>query len=175
MTDQRLTPDDVRALLDATTRMYRPGPAVTDTVVAGIRVREVWVGTPHESEATIDPDLFPSVDVHFFMVSVDRAAAESHRGEFIAVCEAWPIDPTYEPENRLTEGPSFIELGAQIGTFMGQQDAMRLMALGQVLGAWTVISPATFGLSREDPQAQQMAGAGYVMVSGYKRPTDDDA
>lgn len=155
----------VRAFIHQTTRIYRPGPEIEETPTGWGGIVEIWVGTPHESEAVTDPDLFPSIDVHFFRVSVSRADAEALSGTFYDVMEDWPVDPTYSPENRLAGGPSYIELGAQIGTFMGQQDAMRLMALGEVLGAWKVITPGRLGLTGTD--ADRAAGGGYIMVTPY--------
>lgn len=159
---------DIRALLDATTTVYRPGPEVKVTQDKNVKVTEVWLDTPHESEAEVDDD-HPLVDVHFFRCQVDRAAAQRRRGKFVALMDAWPPDPTYRPENRLASGPSYIELGSQIGTIMGQQDALRLMALGQVLGAWHVITPRRLMADMSQQDADRLAGSGLVLISGYDR------
>jgi hypothetical protein len=158
---------DVRGLLDATTTIYRPdGPEVTETDRGGMKVTHVWVDTPQESDAPAPETL---IDLHFFRVEVDRREAESRRSEFEAILAAWPLDATYMPGNRLELGPSYIELGAQIGTAMGQQDAMRLMALGEALGAWRVITPRRmFRDTITDAEADEMAGRGMVMTTGYK-------
>lgn len=162
----------VRALLDATTTMYRKGAAVERHDEGAVQVTEVWLGVdaqpdePPTDETTV-------VDVHFFTVAVDRRAAATWADTFYALCDAWPPDRTYMPEDRLAGGPSYIELGAQVGTLMGQQDALRLMALGEVLGAWKVITPARlFGADVSQREADRAAGQGYVMISGYHgRPT----
>jgi hypothetical protein len=141
---------------------------------------DVWIGTPPETERpqADDPE-FQVVDLHFFRCAVNKAEAELLREEFYELVDNWPPDPTYQPENRLVGGPSYIELGAQIGTFMGQQDAMRLMALGEVLGCWEVITPRRLfkatGMSDEELDAKedefnQMAGTGFVLISSYKKP-----
>ena len=67
-----------------------------------------------------------------------------------------------EPE-RLAGGPSYIEIGGVLGD---QQEAFLLFALGKVLGLWSVITPATLGF--EGPEADQLAGAGMVNMSGFK-------
>jgi hypothetical protein len=173
--------EQVKAMLDATTTMYRPDESGVEEDVPTVgRVAvsknaagstDVWVNTPTESELR-ESDRIEVVDVHFFKVAVDKAEAEDWRDIFNDVCLHWPPDPTYQPENRLAGGPSYIELGGQIGTFMGQQDAMRFMALGKVLGAWDVITPrslfAALHTEIEDAQANAMAGSGYVMISGWK-------
>lgn len=172
---------EVRELLDRTTQIYRSGPKVTESeVTPGIKRVDVWLNTPPETErpADDDPD-WQVVDVHFFRCAVNKAEAELLREEFYDLMDNWPADPTYQSENRLDNGPSYIELGAQIGTFMGQQDAMRLMALGQVLGCWYVITPRRLfkatGMSDEElddmqVKLDQLAGKGYIMISGYKKP-----
>lgn len=157
----------VRDLLDETTAIYRPdGPEVVEADHEGVKVTHVWVDTPQESEAP-DPDAL--VDLHFFRVAVDRERAEAKRAVLDAVLAGWPLDPTYMPDNRLTQGPSYIELGAQIGTAMGQQDAMRLMALGETLGTWRIVTPRRLlGNTITDAEADAMAGRGFVLIDGYK-------
>jgi hypothetical protein len=68
---------------------------------------------------------------------------------------------------RLKAGPSYIELGAWLGD---QTMALMFMALGEVLGFWKIISPTTLGV--KDPAvAGDMAGRGFVMISGYNPTT----
>lgn len=157
--------ESIRELLDATTTMYRKGPTVQEEEVEGVSVVHVWLGVD-ETPDTPDENI---VDVHFFNVKVDAEEAERHRDEFHAICAAWPPDPTHMSENRLASGPSYIELGAQIGTFQGQQDALRFMALGEILGAWKVVTPARLHIEYEE-LANQLAGSGYVMISAYEGP-----
>ena len=57
-------------------------------------------------------------------------------------------------------------IGGFIGGYIGDQGAaFQLMALGQVLGLWEVITPSSLGLTGE--RASMAAGAGYLMISGY--------
>jgi len=173
-----MTPEErveqVKGMLDATTTIFRPdGPATTQEVGDTLVTTHVWIDTPEQSEIR-ESDEKPVVDMHFFKVQVDKGEAEDWRDIFNDVCLHWPPDPTYMPANRLAGGPSYIELGSQIGTFMGQQDAMRFMALGKVLGAWDVITPRSLfealGQDIDDGTANAMAGQGYVMTSGWKGP-----
>lgn len=110
---------------------------------------------PHVSEAW--PEL-ERVDLEFLVIGVNKAAAEKHRAEFISILNEYP-----QPD-RLAGGPSYIEVGAEIGD---QGAAFQLFALGKVLGIWDVITPATMGFT--GAVAQQMAGAGMVMMTGYQR------
>jgi hypothetical protein len=50
--------------------------------------------------------------------------------------------------------------------WMGDQSlALRTMAAGQIAGLWKVITPKTLGI--DGSEADQLAGAGMVMTSGY--------
>jgi hypothetical protein len=109
---------------------------------------------PHQSEAR--PDL-EKVDCEFVVIGVDKAKAEQRRMELIELLDSYP-----EPE-RLAGGPSYIEVGAEIGD---QGATFQLFALGKVLGLWSVITPATIGIT--GPEARQLAGSGFVMMSGYR-------
>lgn len=91
------------------------------------------------------------------VIGVDRAKAESYREPLIGLLNAYP-DPA-----QLAGGPSYIHVGGVIGD---QGAAFCLFALGQVLGLWTVITPATMGFT--GAEARDMAGAGFVMISGYR-------
>lgn len=108
---------------------------------------------PHESEATG----VEKIDLEFVVIGVDRAKAEQHKAEFISILKAYP-----QPE-RLAGGPSYIEVGAEIGD---QGAAFQLFALGKVLGLWDVITPKSMGFEGEE--AAQMAGAGFVIMSGFR-------
>jgi hypothetical protein len=108
---------------------------------------------PHVSEAR--PDI-EKVDVEFVVIGVDKAKAEEYRAEFISILKQWP-----NPE-RLAAGPSYIEVGGEIGD---QGAAFQMFALGKVLKLWDVITPKMLGATGE--QARQMAGMGYVMMSGF--------
>jgi hypothetical protein len=152
-------------ILGETTHQLRKGDVLegTPTLVEqakrgeelkGGGVLEVYA-MPHESEAAADIE---KVDLAFIVIGVDRAKAEQHKAELIDILNSYP-----EPD-RLAGGPSYIEVGAQIGD---QGAAFQLFALGKVLGLWDVITPKSLGFDGE--AARNMAGMGYVMCTGYKR------
>ena len=98
------------------------------------------------------------VNMHFITVAVNKTVAEAERDSLIELLNNWP-----EPE-MLAGGPSYIAVGGVIGD---QGAAFELFALGKVLGIWDIITPEVFGIKGE--QADQMAGAGYIMCTGYKQ------
>ncbi len=108
---------------------------------------------PHESSA----DGVEKVDMQFLTIGVDKATAEKHRADLVALLDAYPDPAT------LASGPSYIAVGAEIGD---QGAAFQLFALGKVLGLWDVITPASFGMSGQE--AADMAGRGFIMITGYR-------
>jgi len=109
---------------------------------------------PHESQAKSGIE---KVDCHFITVGVDKVKAEAHRAELVAILKTYP-----QPE-RLAGGPSYIEVGGEIGD---QGAAFQLFALGKVLGLWDIVTPEKLGFT--GPEANQMAGRGLVMISGFQ-------
>lgn len=99
------------------------------------------------------------VDMHFVIVGVDKAAAEAHKVELVEILNDYP-DP-----DRLAGGPCYIELGGVVGD---QGAALQLMALGKVMGLWEVMIPENLGFT--GAEADAMAGAGLVLITGYKQP-----
>jgi hypothetical protein len=146
-------------ILLKTTDQYRRGNEVTvDDSTPGLKVTHIYA-MPHVLEAPGD-NTHELVDVHFMHIAVNKEEAEKYREEFEALLEEYP-----EPD-RLTGGPSYIEVGAFINS---QESALRMFALGEFLKLWTVIIPASLGITGS--QADKMAGLGFVMISGYKRET----
>lgn len=138
-----------------TTTEFRKGAAVTtDNRVEGAEVVHLY-GMPHADH--VPPEL-ERVDVHFELVGVDKERAEARRDDLLRVLREWPDD-------RLSAGPSYIEAGGVVGD---QGVALRLYALGQVLDLWEVVTPERMGMSGE--AADRAAGAGYVMVTGFRDP-----
>lgn len=145
----------LREILKATTGQYRKGPQIVTepaTQEMPVTVTHVYA-VPHEDDATN----LELVDCHFIKVGVDKAEAEKHRDELIAILREWP-----DPE-QLAGGPSYITAGGTIGD---QGAAFQLFALGKVLGLWNVITPESMGF--EGAEASQMAGAGFVMCTGFR-------
>jgi hypothetical protein len=153
-------------ILGETTIQLRKGdvvhgtPELVEGIKAGKELDELPGGSvsfdmmPHQNEAKPELEM---IDLEFLVIGVDRAAAERLRAELISILN------TYPRPDRLASGPSYIEVGGEIGD---QGAAFQLFALGKVLGLWGVITPATFGMKGEE--AKRAAGAGYIMISGYK-------
>lgn len=138
-------------ILSKCTCQLRKGEEVVEhTEPSGLRVKEIFA-MPHESEAR--PEI-EKIDMVFLTVGVGKAEAEKHRAELLTILKDYP---------RLKDGPSYIEVGAEIGD---QGAAFQLFALGKVLGFWDIITPKTFGM--EGPEAMEAAGRGYIMVSGLR-------
>lgn len=158
--------DRLYKILAETTVQFRKGEAVTgtpslveefknlkpDEALKGGGVLGIYA-MPHESEALPSVE---KVDLSFLTIGVDRAAAEKHRAELVGIMQSYP-----NPD-RLQSGPSYIEVGGEIGD---QGAAFQLFALGKVLGFWDVITPERMGLTGE--MAKEMAGAGYIMITGF--------
>ena len=104
------------------------------------------------------PDECERVDMHFVTVAVNKAKAEKHRAELISLLNDYP-----NPEE-LAGGPSYIAVGGALGD---QGLAFELFALGKVLGIWDVITPERMGVT--GAEADQMAGMGYIMCTGYRQ------
>lgn len=148
--------DRLYKLLGESTVQLRKGPAVTqEKHDGGLEVVHVYDMPPIEAAR---PDL-ALVDVHFMVIGVDKAKAEEHKAELLDF-----LNNEYPEPERLEGGPSYIEVGANIGD---QGAAMSLFALGQVLGLWQVITPATLHIT--GPDADRLAGSGMVMMSGYRK------
>ena len=126
---------------------------MTEEDKPGVRVTTIDM-MPHQSKAA--PGL-EKVDMEFLVIGVDKAKAEGHKAELIEILNTYP-----NPE-RLAGGPSYIEVGAEIGD---QGAAFQLFALGKVLKLWNVITPALMGVTGD--KAREMAGSGFVMISGYR-------
>ncbi len=143
-------------IVQDSTRVFRKGESVERRQVGNVDVVELF-GYDRTKD---DPsgDNFDKVDMVFVDVVVDRAKAEQYRGALAEQLKGYP-----QPE-RLAGGPSYIELAPNLG--MEQEGAFRVMALGKTLGMWNVISAKTLGL--DDAQAREMAGQGFLMISGYK-------
>jgi len=100
------------------------------------------------------------VKMHNIEVPVITAEAKKHEKELRKLLLDYP-----EPE-RLASGPSYIEVGAAVGS---QRTAFILFAVGKVLRFWTVITPESLGIKELD--ASQLAGGGMIMISGYNSAT----
>lgn len=96
-----------------------------------------------------------SMNVHFFWVSLKN---EPSRRALDSLLKA-----EYPSPDRLKQGPSYIEIGAEVGS---QDIALRLIGLGDLLGLWRAVTPERLGMDGQT--AAQMAGNGFVMAGGWK-------
>lgn len=144
-------------ILNECSCQLRKGPEIVEERTGNVHVTHVFA-MPHESAARPEVE---KVDMVFVKVGVDKQAAEKIKDELISILNEYP-----EPE-RIAGGPSYIEVGGIIGD---QGMAFQLFAVGKVLGLWSVITPATLGITDEE-QVKQLAGSGMIMMSGYKIPT----
>src|SRR5262249_11594518 len=94
-------------------------------------------------------------DLEFLDVAVLENSA-GYRDELIKILK------TYPSLDRLADGPSYIEVGAEIGD---QTQAFRLFALGKKLKLWDIVTPKLLGMTGEE--AREMAGRGFIMITGF--------
>lgn len=115
----------------------------------------VRANTEQVQDNTLD-----SVSVYFF--NVRKRADSTLTAEELVTALSKAEHGYYAeiPLERLVQGPSYIELGAWIGD---QGNAMALMGLGEILGLWKVITPATLHMPVESHA--QLAGSGFVMLA----------
>lgn len=145
--------DFIEAVL-ATTAEYRKGEEVVQHPPdRGVAVTEIFA-MPHVDQAE-HPVL---VDVHFMVIGIDPEKVDDLNlsDRMLAWCRGH-VD-------LVASGPSYITLGAEVGS---QDLAFRIMALGEHLGFWDVITPEKLGIT--DPiDAREFAGRGMVMTSGWR-------
>ncbi len=144
--------DRLYAILNETTCQLRKGAEVEERTEGAAKVKEIFAMPHADTVSDIE-----KVDMEFLVIGVDKAKAEARKDELISILKTYP-----QPE-RLAGGPSYIEVGGEIGD---QGAAFQLFALGKVLGLWGVITPKSLGFEGEE--ARRMAGMGYVMMTGFK-------
>lgn len=137
-------------LIAETTSIYRHGGTVTEERGA----THVYM-MPHKDAAPPEEELR---DMVFITVGVKQELADEKREELVEALKEYP-----EPE-RLAGGPSYIESGAHLGS---QEMALRLYALGDVLGLWNLILPRTLHVTGD--QERELAGRGMILIDGYPK------
>lgn len=139
-------------ILGQCVRTYRKElEPVRRRVVGDMAVTEINTD-PHESQA---PERLVKVDVHFFIVGVDRDRALE--------CRPGLIQALMGDADMLKRGPSYLTIAHALGD---QQAALMLMGLGAAIGLWGVVTPAMLRIPPE--QQERAAGVGYVMISGFR-------
>lgn len=134
-----------------TTRLLRAGEEVTTEKHGGVTVTTIDA-MPPASDAQPDETIVDCV-----LVKVGVTNAENARDDLVAWLKT--LDQAY-----LAQGPSYIWFGGEIGD---QGLAFQLMALGQVLGLWKVMTPAVLGFTGD--VARELAGSGFVVIDGFKK------
>ena len=121
----------------------------------------------HE-DVTEGQELPPGVEVVdiFMMVPLDVEKVRGYAAEMIELLEAWPNETFGAPVPPLGEEISYIIAGAVLGS---QNQAFMLFAFGKLLGWWDILNPCTvLGLEKTDATARELAGAGFISISGYR-------
>lgn len=96
------------------------------------------------------------VDCHFITVGVNKYQAEQGRSEFIQFLESYP------DAQKLFDGPSYKSVAGIVGDEM---TALRVFALGQVLGLWEVLLPNQLDVPPE--LADEAVDLGLIVTTGY--------
>ncbi len=116
----------------------------------------------------VDADNLPEgvqvVSVHFFSLAVDKSKAHANKHRLEDLLREYPSEAWGHPLHPLREGPSYIEVGGAVDS---QDRALRMFAIGEVMGLWTVVTPERLGIEGEE--ARDLAGGGFVMIDGFKR------
>ena len=146
-------------ILSESTYQLRKGAEVVEHKEGNVDVTELY-SLPHES----DINAGVKVDCHFIVIAVDKPTAKKYKDEVLQILNDWPSEAWGQPTPKLENGPSYIHVGGVLGD---QGAAFQLFALGQVLGFWKVIPPATMGIIGSD--ADELAGNGFVMIDGFKK------
>jgi hypothetical protein len=142
-------------ILNDSTVQLRKEDAVVERQAGPLRVVEIN-NMPHIDEIFANGHLI-KIDLELVVIGVDRVQAERHKDELIEILKTYP-----EPA-RLAGGLSYLEVGGVLGD---QGMALQLFALGAALKLWEVITPTALGID-EPINAHNLAGAGYVMITGF--------
>lgn len=140
-------------LIAETSEMRRKGAEVVQENIGPVSMTLVEFMPPVDAT----PPGFEDVDLCLVVIRVNVEAAKTRAAELRGIME------TYPQPARLAAGPSYIEVGAEVGD---QGAALQLFAVGKVAGLWDVVTPAFMGIHGE--QAKAMAGQGFVMITGLR-------
>lgn len=140
----------INELVNECTLVYRKGEIVTERGAALGTIFDIYA-MPAVGEANSGQIM---VDVHFMVVGIDPGRSVDVKDELLMLLR--------QDFPNIDQGPSYISAGADLGS---QEMALRLYALGQTFGWWTVITPEAIGVTGEE--AEQMAGLGFVYIMGF--------
>ena len=146
-------------IMEKTTKVFRKGERDTVRKEGVMEIHEIF-GYPSIKEAPMAEN-FVMVDMVFVDVVVDKKIAFVLRNSLTDILDNYP------DKGMLAQGPSYIAIAG--GIEMEQEWALRLMALGSVLGLWEIITARTLLPEADDAQVTDLAGRGYLMISGYRK------
>lgn len=147
--------DRLYEIITETAHLYRKGEAATVHEKNGIQIVDLYM-MPHIDEASPELEI---VDMWFVNVGVRKELAQQHRDELVLILQPWQAD--------LEKGLSYIHIGGLLGS---QDMALLLMAIGKVLGFWSIITPeflaSAVGVSQTE--LNELAGRGFIMCDGFR-------
>lgn len=149
---------DVRKLISMVSQCTTPlrkGEVLEEKDMGPLKVISIN-DFPSQEEIGDTENTHKLVDLHFIDVLVHEKRAEQCREDFIYQLNNFP------DKHMLAGGPSYIALGGVLGD---QTLALQFLAMGDALGLWKAVTPKTIGI--EGPMADELAGRGYVMCTGY--------
>lgn len=142
-------------ILDQSVILLRKGSIKEEKTVGGVHVVDVYAMSHRENLRK--PEDWDIYDFVLLEAAVNKEQAEKIKTEFENLLKDYPY-----PE-RLIEGPSYIEVGASLGS---QDHAFKMFGLGKFYKLWDVITPIKFGL-KDPAAARNAAGQGFIMMTGY--------
>ncbi len=108
-----------------------------------------------------EKERYEEVNMILADIVVDKEKAQKNKYRLALILGEYP-----QPE-KLAKGLNYIELSSGIG--LKQEEGLRLMALGKVLGLWNIITPTNnpvrFDINYNE--LQKLARDGFLEISGY--------
>lgn len=108
------------------------------------------------------------IDVFMMSIAYKTQKVHEHAIEMVELLKDWPSESWGQPVPPLGKEINYMVAGRVLED---QRRAFMLFAFGKLLDWWDILDPHTvLGMDKNDPMAQQLAGAGMVSIMGY-RPT----
>lgn len=153
--------DDLANVIYEVSQSFRKTKeAVVLKQIANVQVTDAFA----MPEVPADQANLTMVDAHFIVIGVDKEKAQAHKEDIIDYLE------NHYPggKERLLAGPSYIELGAELGS---QDLALHMMAVCDTLGIAKMLTPKGVIPTLTGEQATALAGSGFILFADYKGPT----
>jgi hypothetical protein len=147
--------------VEAATTVYRKGEVIKTSSIGEVHVLSI------DLFPALPQDVTTTVDCHFVTIGFTEALATLSHAEFYELVLSCAHGHYQNMEQvDWSNGPSYIAIGAWIGD---QTLAFRFMACVQAHGLGEVITPKRLHIT-DEAMADQMAGLGYIMLSGLRAP-----